>query len=162
MTKLFQSLVPMADRLSRILMGLSALLLIILTLIISWQIFGRYVLNDTPKWTEQLAGIFIVYIALLGGASALWEGRHIALTGLRNMLPGPLATSLEILLRVLIGGLGFVMVWHGSIMIELVQLWQLPALGISRSVNYLAFPPSGIALIIFTLLLGHKPRGDQQ
>jgi len=48
---------------SRGLTLLSAIGLILMTLIVGWQVFGRYVLNQSPDWSEQAAlALMIWYI----------------------------------------------------------------------------------------------------
>lgn len=126
-------------------------LLVIMTVIISWQIFGRYVLNDTPKWSEQLAGILIVYLTLIGGAIAIREDRHIALTYFRDKWSKATQARTELLVDLLIAGFGLVMVFYGVKMAELVQAWTIPTLGISQGVNYFSFPVAGILIFLFAI-----------
>ena len=42
--------------------------LVIMTLVITWQVFGRYVLNASPPWSESLALITMLYFVLLAAA----------------------------------------------------------------------------------------------
>ena len=34
--------------------------------IVFYQVFGRYVMNDSPTWAENLALVLILYVALFG------------------------------------------------------------------------------------------------
>lgn len=126
-------------------------LMVVMTVVISWQIFGRYVLNDTPKWSEQLAGILIVYLTLLGGAIAIREDRHIALTYFRDKWSKVTQRRTELLVNLLIAGFGVVMVFYGVQMAELVRAWTIPTLGLSQGVNYYSFPVSGFLIILYAI-----------
>src|SRR5262252_1714901 len=44
--------------------------------VVAIQVFGRYVLNDTPVWAESTALVLILYVTLLGafGAIMAWNG----------------------------------------------------------------------------------------
>lgn len=126
-------------------------LMVIMTVVISWQIFGRYVLNDTPKWSEQLAGILIVYLTLIGGAIAIREDRHIALTYFRDKWSKVTQARTELLVDLLIAGFGAVMVFYGVQMAELVRAWTIPTLGLSQGVNYYSFPVSGMLIILYAI-----------
>ena len=33
---------------------------------VRWQVFGRYVLNDTPTWAESLALLLVLYVTMFG------------------------------------------------------------------------------------------------
>lgn len=125
--------------------------MVVMTVIIGWQIFGRFVLNDTPKWSEQLAGIIMVYLMLIGGAVAVWENRHIALDVLLNALAPGLQRLLRIVIYALIAVFGAMMVFYGVEMAGIVEAWTIPTLGVSKSFNYWAFPVAGVLIAVFAI-----------
>ncbi|WP_191621350.1 TRAP transporter small permease [Marinihelvus fidelis] len=125
-------------------------LMVVMTVIISWQIFGRFILNNTPKWSEQLAGVLMVYLTLLGGAIAVKEGRHIALTYFRDRFPVKLREAAWVVCHLLVLGFGLIMLVYGAKMAQLVQAWTIPTLGVSTSVNYWPFPVSGALIVAFS------------
>ena len=125
--------------------------MIVMTAIIGWQIFGRFILNNTPKWSEQLAGIIMVYLMLIGGAVAVWENRHIALDVLLNALPARANRVLRFLIYGLVALFGAMMVYYGIKMAGIVQAWTVPTLGVSKSFNYWAFPLAGVLIFAFSL-----------
>ena len=47
--------------------------------LVSWQVFGRYVLNDTPTWAESLTLVVILYVALIGAAVGVRDAGHIGM-----------------------------------------------------------------------------------
>lgn len=138
------------DRLTGLAQFFCTALLVVMTVIISWQIFGRFILNDTPKWSEQLAGVMMVYLTLIGGAIAVREGRHIALTWFRDRFPGKAQKVAWTVTQLLILGFGLIMVWYGVKMVQLVQAWTIPTLGISTSVNYWPFPVAGLLIATYS------------
>ena len=38
----------------------------VLIVVIAWQVFGRYVLNDSPSWSEEVARLLLVWFTFLG------------------------------------------------------------------------------------------------
>ena len=42
--------------------------LVAMTLIVAWQVFCRYVLNDSPSWTEPGAVMLMSWFIFLGAA----------------------------------------------------------------------------------------------
>lgn len=138
-------------RVSRLAQFFCTILMVVMTAIITWQIFGRYILNDTPKWSEQLAGILMVYMTMIGGAVALRENRHIALTFFRDRWSLRARTLARVTAYLLIAGFGALMTVYGVRMAQLVQAWTIPTLGISQSVNYWSFPVAGVLIFLFAL-----------
>ena len=49
--------------LSRICFLLAGVALVVMTVIFAWLVFGRYVLNDTPTWVEQVSLLLVMVIA---------------------------------------------------------------------------------------------------
>ena len=43
------------DILSRVCLILAGTALVSMTVLFAWLVFGRYVLNDTPTWVEQVS-----------------------------------------------------------------------------------------------------------
>ena len=51
------------------LVRVAAVGLVLMTLIIGWQVFGRYVLNSSPSWSEQASlALMIWYVSLAAAA----------------------------------------------------------------------------------------------
>jgi hypothetical protein len=72
---------------SRALMLAGALGLLAMTAAIGWQVFGRYVLNATPVWTEVTAVIIMGWFIFLGAAVGIREGYHLSFDILLYVLP---------------------------------------------------------------------------
>ena len=64
------------------------------TIVISMQVFTRYVLNDPLTWTEEVARYLMVWVCFLGSAMALKYGEHISVSFIQERLP-PAAIILE-------------------------------------------------------------------
>ena len=47
--------------------------------IVFYQVFGRYVLNSCPTWTENLALVLILYVTLIGAAVGVRDAGHIGM-----------------------------------------------------------------------------------
>jgi len=147
----------------------SVICLSVMTVIVGWQVFGRFVLNDTPKWSEQLAGILMVYLTLIGAAVAVRNDGLIALDAFLAKFPVRVQIAFRLLIELLILAFALMMIVYGTRMAELVEAWTVPTLGISRSVNYWGFPVAGVMMLVFTLrriasrrfLVAHHHR-DQQ
>ena len=152
------------DVLTRCAHGFVVVLMVVMTIGIGYQVFGRFVLNDTPPWTEQLATNLMIWLALLGGAVVAREDRHIALTIVLDRLGQRQRIWLKSMLDLLIAAFGLLMVWYGGEMALIVRNWTIPTLGISRAFDYLAFPVAGALIASFaaTRLVKRLLHGDEQ
>jgi len=126
--------------------------LVIMTLVITWQVFGRYVLNSSPPWSESLALITMLYFVLLAAAVGVYEQFHLGFRLFVTMLPKRFKTSVYLLGQVLILIFGAAMAWNGLRLIEYTESHIMPTLGISRSVAYWPFVMCGVLIVVFTLV----------
>jgi TRAP-type C4-dicarboxylate transport system permease small subunit len=124
--------------------------LIIMTVIIGWQVFGRFVLNDTPKWTEQLAGVLMVYLTMFGAAACVSDDGLIALDIFRNKMNAGTQAILVLFCELVIFAFSAVLLIYGLKMTTLVTEWYIPTLGMPRTVMYAAFPVAGALMLLFS------------
>jgi hypothetical protein len=61
--------------------------LVLLLLAVLYQVFGRYVLNNTPTWAESLALLLVLYVTMLGCAVGVRDAGHIGMELLGPLLP---------------------------------------------------------------------------
>src|SRR3546814_20054516 len=76
---MFRSYARLCRLLGNAFLSVSALLLLIMSLTVGWQVWGRYVLNETPISAEPLSLIFMLYLCLLGAAVGVREGYHMGM-----------------------------------------------------------------------------------
>ncbi|HQO46363.1 MAG TPA: TRAP transporter small permease subunit, partial [Rectinema sp.] len=87
------------NRFERILTGFIAVLMVIVTIVVCWQVFDRYVLHKSPYWAEEFSVTAMMWMGLLGAASAVWTGDHMRLELLTKHLPARFGLVLEILIE---------------------------------------------------------------
>ena len=68
------------DALVRVIYLICCALLVWLITITGMQVFGRYVLNDSPVWVERAALLTILYIAFPMAAVGVRQGFHMSVT----------------------------------------------------------------------------------
>ena len=73
---------------------------------VALQVFGRYVLNDTPTWAESTALVLILYVTMLGAAVGVRDAGHIGLESLLILVPDGLRLKLEVVIHALVGIFG--------------------------------------------------------
>jgi TRAP-type C4-dicarboxylate transport system permease small subunit len=87
--------------------------LVVMTVIFGWLVFGRYVLNDTPTWVEQLALLLIMLITFLGASVGVHESTHLGVSYFREMAPPKVRLVFTIVTDLMLAVFGLVMGWFG-------------------------------------------------
>ncbi len=148
--------VSLADRVAQgieqLLDALLAIMLFIMVVAISYQIFGRYVLGRAPSWGEELARYLMVWVTMLGSAAELRKGGHITVTTLADML-GPKGRRILLAVRdvALVATCGL-LINAGIDLAMLLHRQSSPAFEIPMSIPYAA-QPVGFALILLLVAL---------
>lgn len=138
--------------------------LVALTVAILWVVFGRYVLNATPRWGEELALALLVWLSLLPVALGVAGRWHIRLDLVAENLPARPRSALARTEAALGLVVAVLVVWFGWRIAELNLGSRLPGLGISAFWQYLAMPVSGVLTAVAVLdrafLRGRDPRAE--
>jgi len=124
----------------------------VLTTAVSAQVVARYVFNQPPAWTEELARFCQVWIILLTSSICLRKGSHLAV----DYLGPALASGARRAVAVFTGGLiaiysAVVVVW--GVRLSLIALVQTsPAMQLNMGLVYLVFPIAGGLMLLETIL----------
>ncbi|MFO1313438.1 MAG: TRAP transporter small permease [Burkholderiales bacterium] len=153
MKNLLARLARFNDLLTRVALGLSALGLIAMTAFTGWQVFGRYVLNDSPQWVERLALLLVLYFTFLAGAVGVRERSHLGIEFISDALPPALRRAAAVVVFLLVAAFGGVLAWNGIMLVK--ETWDVatPILRIPEGVTYFAIPLGGALMLSFSLEL---------
>ena len=88
-----------------------AALTVVMMVIVLYDVFRRYVLNDPTIWAFDLASILLVYIIFLGLALALQDGSHVAVDIFLLLFRGRVRRTLRLIGLVLTVLYGGVLTW---------------------------------------------------
>jgi TRAP-type C4-dicarboxylate transport system permease small subunit len=123
--------------------------LLVIVAIVFYQVFGRYVLNSSPTWTENLALVLVLYVTLIGAAVGVRDAGHIGLESLLVLAPPGLRNRLELLIHLLVMAFGAAMVYNGWVLGQSVISYRIPNLGLPEVVRYIPLVLSGLLIISF-------------
>lgn len=138
---------------SATLLHAGAMGLIVMTAVIGWQVFGRFVLNDSPSWAEQAALVLMIWYVFFAAAAGVREGFHIRILAVQSALPPAGRRALRLVSHVVVGLSGIaLLVWGGELV---ARTWShvIPTLGLPRGVAYLPLPLSGALMAFFAVEL---------
>ena len=107
------------DSLALLAMALAGIALVLMALIQAWQVFARYVLNDSPGWTEPLALLLMSFAVMFGASVAVRRESHFAFQSLQHAMPTPVQWLMKSVSRLIAaaGGAGL-MILGGTLMID--------------------------------------------
>lgn len=119
--------------------------------IVAFQVFGRYVLNSSPTWAENLALVLILYVTLIGAAVGVRDAGHIGMESLLVLVPEGPRNKIEMLIHVLVAIFGGAMVYNGWILGASVAGYKLANINLSEAWRYAPLVISGGLIILFSL-----------
>lgn len=139
----------------KVLEKLVMCLLAAIVLVVTLQVFSRFILQSPSSVTEELARFLLIWIGLFGGAYGYHSNAHLGVDILTNKMQGASQYLISILAHVLIMLFAVVVMVIGgaslvSLTFEPVQLSA--ALEIKMGYVYSAVPIAG-GLIVFISLM---------
>lgn len=132
------------------LVRFGALGLVVMTAIVGWQVFGRFVLDSSPSWTEQASLVLMIWYVMFAAAAGVYEGFHIRIALIEERF-GERARGLRRVVAAIVALMGLVLLVYGLQLCWQVRGNVIPSLGISRAVAYVPLPVSGLLMTIFAL-----------
>jgi len=137
--------------LARACMWLGILGLVAVICAVSWQVFGRYVMNNTPTWAESLALLLVLYVTMLGCAVGVRDAGHIGMELLSLVLPKSWHRPSEIVVHLLTLVFGVLLAWNCVLMFASVRDYMIPTLHVSESWRYVPMVLAGVLIVLFSI-----------
>ena len=144
-------LTAICARIARLSLQLGVAGLVLIIACVSYQVFGRYVLNNTPTWAESLALLLVLYVTMLGCAVGVRDAGHIGMELLGPVLPEHLKQPLEIVVHLLTLLFGALLAWNCALMFQSVAGYMIPTLGVSESWRYVPMVIAGLLIMLFSI-----------
>ncbi len=142
---------PILTKLNTAVLYVAGVGLVAMTAIVAWQVFCRYILNDSPSWTEPGAVILMSWFIFLGAAVGVRENNHMGFDVLLYVLPPSGKKWLRMISDFVIFVFGIGMIWYGANLVGLTANTTMPALGISGAWDYVPLVGGGILITLFAL-----------
>jgi TRAP-type C4-dicarboxylate transport system permease small subunit len=137
--------------LSKISLVLAVIGLLSVVLCVQWQVFGRYVLNDTPTWAEALAMLIILFVTAFGLGVGVRDAGHIGMESLIVLLPEKWRVRLELVIHSLVAVFGFLMVQSGWMWASAKWQEKKPMLPVPDGIDYVPVVIAGALIFIFSI-----------
>lgn len=139
--------------LAKLLAGIATILLSIMTILVLYQVFTRYILNSPAAFTEELVRYFLIWTGFIGAAYAFLTRQHMSLVLILDKLSPAKRRMLMAVIDVLILVFAIFVITIGGFELALsAQKVYSALLGIPRSLVYAMAPISGIFIIIAQII----------
>ena len=125
----------------------------IATVLVLYQVFTRYVLNNPAAFTEELVRYSLIWTSFIGAAYAFSSRDHMALVILHDSLKPSGQRVLMIFIDTLILLFAILIITIGGFKLAVSARQEFSALlGIPRSLVYAMAPISGIFIILAQII----------
>jgi len=136
------------SRLEQLNVVLCQALLVVQIVVVSYVVFGRFVLNSTPAWGEALSKLCMVWFTFLSIAFAVKSDSHIRLAALDLIFPLRIRRILYVASGLLVATVAAFFVVQGLNLMELTWTSRMPGLRIPRAWLYVSLPVAGVMILV--------------
>lgn len=139
----------------------SATALVLITLVIPYGVFMRYVMSSASSWPEPFSVLAMVLFSFVGGAAAYRANVHICVQMLIDAVPPALRGWLLRLADLGMASIALFMLIFGAQLVQITwgqTIGEFPSLSVG--VTYLPIPLGGLFTLLFIierLWLGKPP-----
>ena len=145
---IYDTAIALVKRLVNLISGICMLVLIFS---FAWLVYGRYVMNDTPTWVEQLSLLLVITISFLTASVGIHERTHLSVDILTQLLPKSGQAVVGLVADAIMATFGFLMATSASDLAQFAWSKNIPLLGISDGIRYLPVIVSGSLICIFSI-----------
>ncbi|RYG14776.1 MAG: TRAP transporter small permease [Burkholderiales bacterium] len=139
---------------------ISGVSIFVMSLIIPWGIFTRYVLGTGSQWPEPISILLMVVFTFFGAAAGYRANAHIAVAMVTDRFPPGLRSVVAWIVDVLMAVVAVFMAYYGAKLC--METWgqhigEIPWMPVGAT--YLPVPIGGLITFIFVverMVLGHQ------
>lgn len=131
---------------------LIALLMALMVINVTWQVFSRYVMGDPSSFTDELSRYMMIWLGMAGAAYVSGKNGHLAIDILPEKLKGNKLLALQLFIHSMVVFFGLViMIWGGGNLVYITQILQQKSatLQIPLSWIYGIIPVSGVLVVFY-------------
>jgi TRAP-type C4-dicarboxylate transport system permease small subunit len=126
--------------------------LVLISAVIPWAVYTRYVLNQAASWPEPMAVLLTIVLTFFGAAACYRRRLHMNVSFFVAMLPPRLRRIADLIAELLVALFGLFMVIWGVKLVDATwfnTIADFPALSVG--VTYLPIPLGGAILLLFVI-----------
>jgi TRAP-type C4-dicarboxylate transport system permease small subunit len=151
--KLLRLYVRVMDAINHSVGIVLAVMLAVMTVLITWQVFARFVVGDSLTFSEEVSRFLMIWLTLLGAAYAVRRGTLLAVEILPDLLKGIAWKTVKIIAHVLSLVFYVILIVYGWEIASTVSYQKAPATGVSMMWPMLALSAGGVLMLLNTLVV---------
>ncbi|MGB5985135.1 MAG: TRAP transporter small permease [Desulfobacterales bacterium] len=128
-----------------------ALLMAAMVVIISAQVWYRFILNDPLSWSEEAGRYLFVWISFMGAAAGVRYQVHLGIDLMDKLLPPRIYRWVIVLVNLIIQAFLLMIIYWGFKILGIIQFQESPSMHISMRYPYMAVPVGAIFMFINSL-----------
>jgi len=134
--------------------------LVLISLVVPWGVYTRYVRDSAASWPEPMAILLTIVLTFFGAAVCYRADMHMRVTVLRDLLPRGGQRAVDLAAELLLAMISLFMVGWGARLAATTwhqAIAEFPALSVG--VTYLPIPIGGAVTVLFVverLLIGRR------
>ncbi len=145
------------NRLSAALTTIIGVLLAALTIVVTFQVLGRYVpFIPRPLWTEEISRWLLAWMVFLGAAIALRRSDHFVIDMIPQRLDETFGRYLQTFVLLAIFAISVILLVGGSLMAYGGMSRISTASGLPLALAFAAVPVGGLFMTLFSMELTMK------
>jgi TRAP-type C4-dicarboxylate transport system permease small subunit len=140
------------DRLHQACLFVAGACLVVITIIIPWGVFTRYVLNSAASWPEPMAVLLMIVLSFLSAIVCYREYLHIGVGVLPAFLTGTSRNVLGVFIEICMLVTNLFMLWYGVKLVNTTwyqSIAEFPVVSVGFS--YLPIPIGGAITALFVI-----------
>jgi TRAP-type transport system small permease protein len=137
--------------LDRTLFVMIGMILAAMVIDVTIQIVFRYIVQDPPTWTEELARYLFAWEIFLATALAFGRGSHIVVDIVTMAVPKAVRRPMQILSSLLVLAFLLLLVRYGIAMVEMTSNTQSVALALNMGFVYASLPTGAAISALYVL-----------
>ncbi len=132
--------------------ALGSTALVLISAVIPWAVFTRYVLNSAASWPEPFAVLLTIVLTFFGAAACYRRGTHMSIAYFAAMLPDRLRGLADFAAQALVGVFALFMAYFGAKLVLVTWHNTIPDFpALSVGLTYLPIPVGGAILFLFVV-----------
>lgn len=138
--------------LDKILSTICVLLFGALVVLVTWQVFTRFVLNNPSAFSEELAKYCFVWLVMFGAAFVFGENGHMRIEFIQDSMPQKIRMIAQVFIEVSIIAFSALVLISGGLTTTKIAWTQMSAaLNVPVGYLYAVMPVSGFFIIFYCL-----------
>ena len=140
------------DRLHQFCVFLAGIAIVVVTLIIPYGVFTRYVLNSASSWPEPMAILMMIWVSFLSAVVCYREHLHIGVGMLPNALSGRARVALGVVIELSMLATNLFLLWFGLKLCRATWYQSIAEFpDVSVGISYIPVPFGGALTVLFII-----------